>query len=96
MTEAMALSHPESTQLPRWAYQRAGTARFNLEARSHKPQGRENGTARPTLNQVRAFVRVVHAPVGCLFLTELSDESNSVQDLRVFKGRPTVRTRPNL
>ena len=48
------------------------------------------------MKQVEAFARVVHAPVGYLFLAEPPEEPVPIPDFRTFVGQPVTRPSPNL
>ena len=83
--------------LIRWARVRAGHAQEDLAARFKKLPEWEAGETQPTLKQVEAFARAVHAPVGYLFLTEPPDEPVPIPDFRTVAGRAvTLSTPPHL
>ena len=83
-------------ELIRWARERAGLEQAELVARFGKLPEWEEGAARPTLKQVEAFARAVHAPVGYLFLGEPPEEAVPIPDFRTLAGRTVTRPSPNL
>ncbi len=84
--------------LLRWARERAGTTQEYLAAKVNfkKLPLWEAGQEQPTLKQVEAFARAVHAPVGYLFLSEPPEEAVPIPDFRTFAGRAVTRPSPNL
>jgi Zn-dependent peptidase ImmA (M78 family) len=83
--------------LLRWARERAGeSAADELSRRFPKLPDWEAGTAQPTLNQLGAFARAVHVPVGYLFLPQPPDERLPIPDFRTREGRRLRRASPNL
>ena len=82
--------------LIRWARERAGLAQEALAARFKKLPEWEAGETQPTLKQVEAFARAVHAPVGYLFLTEPPEEAVPIPDFRTVAGRAVRQPSPNL
>jgi Zn-dependent peptidase ImmA (M78 family) len=86
-----------SPDLLRWARERAGImAAGALAGRFTKLLQWEAGTAQPTLNQLEAFARAVHVPVGYLFLAASPDEPLPIPDFRTPDGRGVRRPSPNL
>ena len=83
-------------ELLRWARERAGVAQAELAAKFKKLPAWEDGRAQPTLRQVEAFARAVHAPVGYLFLSEPPQESAPIPDFRTFADHAVTRLSPNL
>jgi Zn-dependent peptidase ImmA (M78 family) len=69
-------------QLLRWAYERAGFDRADLEHKFPHLAAWEEGTAQPTLNQVEAFAKATYTPVGYLFLPEPPVEKIPIPDFR--------------
>ena len=57
-------------ELLRWACERAGFVRADLEHKFPHLAAWEEGTARPTLKQVEAFAKATYTPVGYLFLQD--------------------------
>jgi Zn-dependent peptidase ImmA (M78 family)/transcriptional regulator with XRE-family HTH domain len=83
--------------LLRWARERAGvTEARELAGRFPKLSEWEAGTAQPTLNQLEAFARAVHAPVGYLFLPVPPEEPVPIPDFRTLEGRGVRRPSPNM
>lgn len=87
---------PINPALLRWARERAGLAREDLASKFKKLPEWESGETRPTLKQLEDFARVVHAPVGYLFLSEPPQEPVPIPDFRTFAGRAVTRPSPNL
>lgn len=92
------LRAPVNPEVLRWARERSGLAQEDLEDKFPKLAGWESGDALPTLRQVEAFARAVHAPVGYLFLSEPPEEREAVPipDFRTFAGRDVTDPSPNL
>lgn len=83
--------------LLRWARERAGVvAAGELTTRFPKLEEWEGGTARPTLNQLEAFARAAHVPIGYLFLPEPPEEPLPIPDFRTVDGRGVRRPSPSL
>ena len=59
-----------SSQLLQWACERTGIDREDLLAKFKKLPEWERGDQRPTLKQLESFARIVHVPIGYLFLAE--------------------------
>ena len=87
---------PVNPGLLRWARERAGVAQEDLTARFRRLPEWEDGQTQPTLKQAEAFARAVHAPVGCLFLSEPPEETVPIPDFRTFAGHAVTRPSPNL
>lgn len=86
-----------SPDLLRWARERAGVmAADELTGRFPRYLEWEAGTTEPTLNQLEAFARAVHVPVGYLFLPEPPAEPLPIPDFRTHQGRIPRRPSPNL
>jgi transcriptional regulator with XRE-family HTH domain len=86
-----------SPDLLRWARERAGVMQADdLLGRFPKLSEWEAGARQPTLNQLEAFARAVHVPVGYLFLPAPPDEPLPIPDFRTHEGRPLRRPSPNL
>lgn len=69
-------------KLLRWACERAGFDRSDLEHKFPHLAAWEAGTALPTLKQVEAFAKATHTPVGYLFLPEPPVEKIPIPDFR--------------
>ncbi len=87
---------PIEPTLLRWALERAGKSEEDLITRFKKLPDWESGATQPTLNQLEAFARAVHVPVGYLFLSEPPDEPVPIPDFRTFAGQAISRPSPNL
>jgi IrrE N-terminal-like domain len=83
--------------LLRWALERAGvTGAEELTGRFPKLPEWEAETAQPTLNQLEAFARAAHVPVGYLFLPAPPEEPLPIPDFRTPEGRGVRRPSPNM
>lgn len=69
-------------ELLRWACERAGFDRADLEHKFPHLAAWEEGTAQPTLKQVEAFAKATYTPVGYLFLPEPPVENIPIPDFR--------------
>ena len=69
-------------KLLRWACDRAGLDRADLEHKFPHLAAWEEGTAQPTLKQLEAFARATYTPVGYLFLPEPPVETIPLPDFR--------------
>ena len=69
-------------KLLRWACDRAGLDRADLEHKFPHLAAWENRTAQPTLKQLEAFAKATHTPVGYLFLPEPPVEKLPIPDFR--------------
>ena len=87
---------PVNPELLQWACERSGIAPEDLAAKFKKLPEWESGETQPTLKQVEAFARVVHVPVGYLFLTKPPEEPVPIPDFRTFAGQAVTRPSPNL
>ncbi|MDE0111252.1 MAG: XRE family transcriptional regulator [Albidovulum sp.] len=87
---------PVNPLLLRWSRERAGMAQADLALRFKKLPEWESGDRVPTLKQVEAFARAVHAPVGYMFLTEPPEETIPIPDFRTFARHSLRRPSPNL
>ncbi len=87
---------PVNPELLIWARERAGVAQEDLVVRFKKLPEWETGQTRPTLKQLEAFARTVHAPIGHLFLSEPPEESLPIPDFRTLAGHAVTRPSPNL
>ena len=87
---------PIKPVLLRWARERAGKSEEDLSGRFKKLPAWESGATQPTLNQLEAFARAVHVPVGYLFLSEPPGEPVPIPDFRTFAGQAISRPSPNL
>lgn len=69
-------------KLLRWACERAGFDRTDLEHKFPHLAAWENLTEQPTLKQLEAFAKTTHTPVGYLFLPEPPVEKIPIPDFR--------------
>ncbi len=80
----------------RWAYERnrlsieEATARF-----AHLPEWIA-GTAEPTLKQLEAFAKAMHASIGFFFGDTPPEEPLPIDDFRTIAGKRVVRPSPEL
>ncbi len=79
-----------------WARKRARMEVEELVSRFPRLPDWETGKTAPTLKQLEAFAKAVHAPVGYLFLSEPPEESVPIPDFRTFAGQSMMRPSPNL
>ena len=83
-------------RLFRWAIDRAGLKWDDLAPRFKKLPEWEQGRIKPTLNQLEAFAKAVHVPIGYMFLPEPPEERLPIPDFRTFAGQAVMRPSPNL
>lgn len=83
-------------QLLRWAYQRAGFERADLEHKFPRLTAWESGDAQPTLKQVEAFAKATYTPVGYLFLQEPPVEKIPIPDFRMVENQHIGHPSPDL
>lgn len=69
-------------ELLRWACERSGFERADLEHKFPHLAEWEEGTAQPTLKQVEAFAKATYTPVGYLFLPTPPVENIPIPDFR--------------
>ena len=69
-------------KLLRWACERAGFDRADLEHKFPHLTAWEEGTTQPTLKQVEAYAKATYTPVGYLFLPEPPVENIPIPDFR--------------
>ena len=87
---------PVSPELLRWASERSTLEMSELTERFPMLPKWEAGEVLPTLKQLEAFARVVHVPVGFLFLPMPPDEPLPIPDFRTMAGKGVKRPSPNL
>ncbi len=85
-----------SSDMFRWARDRAGLDSLDLAARFPRLEAWEAGEAQPTLRQLEGFARATHAPVGYFFLPAPPDEPLPIPDFRTMADREITRPSPNL
>lgn len=83
-------------ELLRWARERAGLELDDLARRFPKYSAWENGETRPTLHQLERFAKIVHAPVGALFLSKPLDEPFPIPDFRTVGSKGVAKPSPDL
>ena len=83
-------------EILRWARERAGLELDDLVRRFPKYIAWENGETRPTLNQLERFAKIVHAPVGALFLSKPLDEPFPIPDFRTVGSEGVAKPSPDL
>jgi len=69
-------------QMLRWACERAGVDRADLEHKFPQFPAWETGAAQPTLKQLESFARATYTPIGYLFLSEPPVEKIPIPDFR--------------
>lgn len=85
-----------STNLLKWARQRAGIESEALIKTFPKYEDWEAGTVQPTLKQLERFAQKVHVPIGYLFLAEPPEEPLPVPDFRTFNNTTLSQPSPDL
>ena len=68
----MSLRVPVNPELLRWALRRSGRTLEGLSCRFRKLDDWLQGRLQPTLNQLEAFARATHTPIGYFFLPGMS------------------------
>ncbi len=84
------------SSLLRWAWERAGFDRADLEHKFPHLADWESGAAQPTLKQVEAFAKATHTPVGFLFLQEPPIEKVPIPDFRAMDNERIGHPSPDL
>lgn len=84
-------------ELLRWARERAGVTLEDLEKKFKKlPEWESDRDIFPTLNQLEAFAKSVHVPLGFLFLDEPPVERLPIADFRTIGKTQRTKPSPNL
>jgi Zn-dependent peptidase ImmA (M78 family) len=83
-------------ELIRWASERSGIHRIDLEHKFPRLAAWEKGTAQPTLKQVEAFAKATYTPVGYLFLHKPPVEKIPIPDFRASRNDHIGHPSPNL
>jgi len=83
-------------ELLRWACERAGFDRADLEHKFPHLAEWESKAAQPTLKQVEAFARATYTPVGYLFLQEPPVEKVPIPDFRAMDNECIGHPSPDL
>ena len=85
-----------TTELFKWARDRAGLTSAALLSRFSKLEQWESGEIQPTLRQIEDYARATHAPVGYFFLPKPPEEPMPIPDCRTMAGRGVRQISPNL
>ena len=83
-------------ELLRWACERAGFDRADLQHKFPHLAAWEEGTAQPTLKQVEAFAKATYTPVGYLFLQKPPAEKVPTPDFRAMDNQRVGQPSPDL
>lgn len=83
-------------ELLRWACERAGFDRADLEHKFPHLAAWESKEAQPTLKQVEAFAKATYTPVGYLFLQEPPVEKIPIPDFRAMDNERLGHPSPDL
>lgn len=83
-------------ELLRWARERSGQDLDTLARRFPRIVDWERGDVHPTLKQLEQFAKVVHAPVGYLFLQAPPVETIPIPDFRTVGNTHIDRPSPDL
>lgn len=85
-----------SSDMLRWARDRARLDVFALEAKFPKLADWEAGNVQPTLKQLEDYARTTHAPIGYFFLAQPPVEQVPIPDFRTIANRVVSSPSPNL
>jgi len=80
----------------RWAIERSGLTRGNLQQKFPKLPQWETGEKLPTLHQLEVFARATATPLGYLFLSDPPEERLSIPHFRTLGDEPAGRPGPDL
>ena len=80
----------------KWAVDRSGYDRQELERKFKKLPDWLCGNITPTYNQLYRFANAVHIPEGFLYLDSPLEESIPIPDFRTYEGDKFSRLSPNL
>ena len=83
-------------ELLRWACERAGFDRADLEHKFPRLAEWETEATQPTLKQVEAFAKATYTPVGFLFLQEPPVEKIPIPDFRAMDNERIGHPSPDL
>ena len=83
-------------KLLRWACERAGFDRADLEHKFPQLPAWENRTVQPTLKQLEAFAKATYTPIGYLFLEEPPVERVPIPDFRAPANERIDHPSPDL
>ena len=84
------------SKIIRWAVERSGYNRQDLEAKFKKLPEWERGLSVPTRGQLEKFANAMHVPYAFMFLDEPPKESISIPDFRTLGSQQITRPSPNL
>jgi len=79
----------------RWALERCGKTKEDMESKFPKIAGWISRDVCPTLKQLESFAAATNTPLGYFFLNEPPEEKLPIPDFRTVKGEPE-RPSPNL
>ena len=82
--------------LLKWARERAGKSQEDLCTRFKKLPHWEDGRQKPTLKQLQEFAKVVHVPLGYLFLPDPPNLELPITDFRTVSDEMRVSASPDL
>lgn len=85
-----------SSDMLRWARDRARLDVFALEAKFPKLADWEAGNVQPTLKQLEDYAQTTHAPIGYFFLAQPPVEQVPIPDFRTIANRVVSSPSPNL
>ena len=83
-------------ELLRWAWERAGFDRADLQHRFPRLAAWESKAAQPTLKQLEAFAKATYTPVGYLFLQAPPIEKVPIPDFRAMDNERLGHPSPDL
>lgn len=84
------------SKLLRWACDRSGFDRADLERKFPRLFAWESGETKPTLKQLEAFAKSTHTPIGYLFLPEPPVEKVPIPDFRAPANERIGHPSPDL
>ncbi|MCY4673979.1 MAG: XRE family transcriptional regulator [Bacteroidetes bacterium] len=87
---------PVKPELLYWARKRAGITQEDLARKFKKLPEWESGDVNPTFKQLEDFARIVHVPLGYLFLGEPPEEPLPITDFRTIANTEKAKASPNL
>jgi transcriptional regulator with XRE-family HTH domain len=87
---------PVESAMLTWARERSGVSVEEAIARFPAFDDWEAGRQQPTLKQLEKFARVMHAPIGYLFLETPPEEGLPVPDFRTMGDAPIGHASPDL
>jgi Zn-dependent peptidase ImmA (M78 family) len=84
------------SKLIRWACDRSGFERGELESKFPQLAAWESGEAQPTLKQLEAFAKSTYTPIGYLFLPQPPVEKVPIPDFRAPNNKRLGHPSPDL